>query len=330
MQKSPKILVIQTAFIGDVILSTAVAENLIKNYPNAQLDYLVRKGNEGLFDDHPYIQRIWVWNKRSGKYRSLLQLIFDLRKVKYDQVIVLQRFLNAGLLAGLSGGKEIIGFKKNPVSFLFDKKVPHSIERGIHEVDRNNKLIAHFCPILDRKPKLYPKKVAKIEIKAPYCTISPASVWFTKQFPEEQWIKLIDAIPNEHEILLLGGPTDQKICDLIQKGSKRRTGVRNLAGQLTLLESAAVMKNSSMNYVNDSAPMHLASAVNAPCTAIFCSTVPDFGFGPLSDHSVVVQSPEKLSCRPCGLHGQQKCPKGHFRCATSISTITLVDTLQNT
>lgn len=73
-----------------------------------------------------------------------------------------------------------------------------------------------------------------------------------------------------------------------------------------------------MNYVNDSAPMHLCSAVNAPVTAIYCSTIPEFGFGPLSDNSHILQTKEKLSCRPCGLHGFKSCPEKHFKCAWGI------------
>jgi len=73
-----------------------------------------------------------------------------------------------------------------------------------------------------------------------------------------------------------------------------------------------------MNYVNDSAPMHLASAVNAPVTAVFCSTVPAFGFGPLSDKSFIAEKKEKLYCRPCTLHGKKSCPEQHFKCAEDI------------
>jgi heptosyltransferase-2 len=87
----------------------------------------------------------------------------------------------------------------------------------------------------------------------------------------------------------------------------------NLCGKLNLLQSAALMQNAEMNFVNDSAPLHIASAMNAPVTAIYCSTVPEFGFGPLSDHFKILQV-EKLSCKPCGLHGYKSCPKGHFKC----------------
>jgi heptosyltransferase-2 len=92
----------------------------------------------------------------------------------------------------------------------------------------------------------------------------------------------------------------------------------NLAGKLSLLQSAALMSGAEMNFVNDSAPMHLASATNAPVTAIYCSTVPWFGFGPLSDTSFIVESTEPPSCKPCGLHGYASCPRKHFSCALSI------------
>jgi heptosyltransferase-2 len=82
-----------------------------------------------------------------------------------------------------------------------------------------------------------------------------------------------------------------------------------------------------MNYVNDSAPMHFASAVNAPVTAVYCSTVPGFGFGPLSDNRHLVETPEPLDCRPCGLHGYKACPLGHFNCAHKIQDQQLLQTL---
>ncbi len=101
----------------------------------------------------------------------------------------------------------------------------------------------------------------------------------------------------------------------------------NLAGKLSFLSSAALMKGARMNYVNDSAPMHFASAVNAPVTAVYCSTIPSFGYGPLSDRSFIVETPVALHCRPCGLHGHTKCPEGHFHCAVKIQTQQLLETL---
>jgi heptosyltransferase-2 len=90
-----------------------------------------------------------------------------------------------------------------------------------------------------------------------------------------------------------------------------------LSGKLSLLKSAALMQGAEHNYVNDSGPLHIASAMNASVTAFFCSTVPDFGFGPLSENSTIKQV-EGLDCRPCGLHGHKECPKGHFNCGNKM------------
>ena len=114
---------------------------------------------------------------------------------------------------------------------------------------------------------------------------------------------------------LLGGPADAEACRRIAEAAGRG---EVLAGRLSLLGTAALMEGAAMNYVNDSAPLHIASAMNAPVTAIFCSTVPAFGFGPLRANGRILETTEKLDCRPCGLHGHRACPKGHFRCATGI------------
>nr|WP_317128454.1 glycosyltransferase family 9 protein [Hymenobacter radiodurans] len=116
------------------------------------------------------------------------------------------------------------------------------------------------------------------------------------------------------------------MCERLRQESGR-AGVVNLAGQLPLLASAALMRGAVLNYVNDSAPMHLCSAMGAPTCAVFCSTVPFFGFGPLSPFSRVVQIEEQLDCQPCGLHGYKKCPLGHFYCARGIQTQQLIEAL---
>jgi heptosyltransferase-2 len=94
---------------------------------------------------------------------------------------------------------------------------------------------------------------------------------------------------------------------------------QNLCGKLSFLQSAALMQAAEMNYTNDSAPLHFASAMNSPVTAVFCSTVPAFGFGPLRNNGKAVEIKERLSCRPCGLHGHKTCPEGHFKCAMEIT-----------
>jgi heptosyltransferase-2 len=317
-----KILLIQTAFIGDVVLATPVAEKLHRFYPDAEIDFLVRKGNESLLKDHPFIKEVLVFDKKKSKLKNLFSLRNKIRKKKYDLVVNMHRFASSGFLTAFSGAKEKIGFDKNPFSFLFTKKIKHDIGTGKHEVRRNLELVEHLTDSQTEKPKLYPSEVDRKLISfhqnsGPYVCMAPTSVWFTKQWPKQKWIELIKIIPTAYRVFLLGGPDDKSFCDELVRDA-RRENVANLSGQISFLQSAALMEGAKMNYVNDSAPMHFASAMNAPVTAIYCSTVPSFGFGPLSDISFVIETEEKLSCRPCGLHGYKECPELHFKCALTI------------
>ncbi|HEY5368683.1 MAG TPA: glycosyltransferase family 9 protein [Hanamia sp.] len=327
-----KILIIQTAFIGDVVLATALIEKWHQFYPKDQIDFLVRKGNEGLLEDHPFLHEVLTWNKKENKKKNLFRLLKKIRRKKYDKVINLQRFAATGILTGFSGAKERIGFDKNPFSFLFTKKIPHHFKEGLHEVERNNKLIESFTDSNFNKPKLYPSSKNATEIlpysHSTYVCMFPASVWFTKQYPEEKWIDLINQMPSQFTIYLLGGKTDLELCERIMTKAANKN-VKILAGKLNFLSSAALMKSAKMNYTNDSAPLHFASATDAPVTAIFCSTIPEFGFYPISKKSFIVQTDLPLSCKPCSLHGLSECPLGHFKCGYTIDTKKLLDTLND-
>lgn len=321
-----KILIIQTAFIGDVVLATGILEKLHQAYPDAVVDFMLRKGNEGLLANHPFVNKLLIWNKKEGKYKNLFSLLKHIRKEKYDLVINLQRFAASGILTALSNAEVTVGFKKNPFSFLFTKAYPHDIgHKGQkpyqHEVQRNHKLIEDITDVQYALPKLYPssgdyESVRQYKSKQ-YITIAPASVWFTKQYPKAKWTELLDALPANYNVYCLGGPGDVDLCNEIVSQSKRKDAVI-LAGKLSFLQTAALMKDAVINYTNDSAPMHFASAMQAPVAAIFCSTIPEFGFGPLSAQSSIIEIIEPLECRPCGLHGYKACPLGHFKCAWNI------------
>lgn len=362
------------------MLASALLEKLHAFFPDAAIDLVVRKGNDGLYAGHPFLRKLYVWDKRNGKNRDLFRLVKEFREQRYDHVINAQRFFSTGLMTVLSGGKETIGYDKNPLSFLFSRKVKHAIpdwkalqgsyssgspsgdpEGALqasfkHEVDRLNDLIEHLTDGERPMPRLYPTAEAREKVRitldsrliatAPsgpleedpvgshpypqgpqgetlreiredgaYVTIAPASVWFTKQWPPEKWIELIKLVPADRRVLLIGGPGDAALCERIaQKAGRGEV----LAGKLSLLETAALMEDAAMNYVNDSGPLHITSAMNAPVTAVFCSTVPAFGFGPLRPNGRVVQYKGPLYCRPCGLHGHKTCPEGHFKCAVDI------------
>ncbi len=314
------ILVIQTAFIGDAILASSVIEKLHAFFPQAKISLLVRKGNESLYLEHPFLHQLLIWNKQEGKYKSLFALLKKIRQQKFDTVINLHRFASSGFLTAFSKAPYTAGYNKNPFSFLFNQKSPHKIGDGRHEIERYNDLIESITDEHVAKPKLYPtfKHFSKIEhyVQQPFVSMAPSSVWFTKQLPPDKWIELCNSTSKDTAIYLLGGPGDKGLCEEI-KHKSTHPDIHILAGHLSLLESCELMKYAKMNYVNDSGPLHLASSVNAPTTAFFCSTVPSYGFYPLSTNSKVIEVKD-LYCKPCGLHGYKACPEGHFKCGKEI------------
>ena len=315
-----KYLIIQTAFIGDVILATPIIENLKKSNPENTIDFLLKKENTSVLKGNQKIRKVYTLDK-SNKLKSIYSLIKAFRKNRYDVIINLHRFASSGIVSTLSKGRETIGFNKNPFSLFYTKKIEHKIEAGVHEIERNLKLIEELCPITIKRPFVEISNEVHVGLKKyqsrKYYCLAPASVWATKEAPVKIWQNLIIKLNEENvPIYLIGGPDDFDKCQNIIDNSASSNLV-NLCGKLSLIESAGLMQNAIRNFVNDSAPMHLASAVNAPVTAFYCSTSPAFGFGPLSDDSEIIEV-KNLECKPCGLHGHKACPKGHFKCGNEL------------
>jgi heptosyltransferase-2 len=258
-------LIIQTAFLGDAVLATSILEKLHAFYPDAAIDLVVRKGNEGLFLEHPFLRKVLVWEKRRNKTHNLIQLIRELRSTDYDHIINCQRFFSTGLMTVFAKGQEKIGFSKNPLSFLFSRRVKHSIPepkalRGqlvnssapiVHEVDRLNALIEHLTDAARPLPRLYPTlgsrndaervRYQHTEDEGRYVCIAPASVWFTKQWPEAKWVELIKSLPAEMHVFLIGAPSDGQLCERISNSAGRGFDVSEDLGPLG---SAALMESA--------------------------------------------------------------------------------------
>lgn len=320
-----RFLIIQTAFLGDVILATPVVSELKRIFPTAEIDFLVRKGNESVLENNPHVKTVYVLNKKAGKFKEIKRHSKVFRGNHYDYVINLHRFGSSGIITWLSGAKKKIGFDKNPFSFSYTKKFKHEIGTGKHEVERNLELIQEFGAKKLVRPQVYPSLENYQEIECldldNYVCFAPASVWFTKQLPEHKWVELGNLIDSETSIVFVGGPSDVELCERISKQISNKK-ILNLAGKLSILESCALFEKAKRCYVNDSGPLHMASAVNAKQTAFFCATVPNFGFGPLSEDAQILETTETLDCRPCGLHGGKVCPKGHFKCGEiDLSTV---------
>ncbi len=188
--KYKNILVIQTAFIGDAILASCLLEKLHSEFPESELSILVRKGNESIYQAHPYLKQILIWNKQKNKFRNLMALLRQIRKTKFDCVINCHRYSSSGFLTAFAKAKHTAGFKQNPFSFLFNTTVKHRFETTLHEINRYHELIQDFTSSKIYSPKLYPSQIVYKAIqnyldKAFIC-IAPASVWYTKQLPKRK------------------------------------------------------------------------------------------------------------------------------------------------
>jgi heptosyltransferase-2 len=175
------------------------------------------------------------------------------------------------------------------------------------------------------RPRLYPGAAEREAVDAligrdageAVIAMAPGSVWATKRWPgyAELARRLGDA-----RIVVVGSKDDHALAAEIVSASNGRA--IDATGRLSLLASAELIGRAAVLVTNDSAPLHLASAMQTPTVAVFGPTVPEFGFGPLAEHSVVVGKSD-LACRPCDRHGPRKCPLGHWRCMREITADTV-------
>lgn len=328
------VLFIQPAFLGDAILATAMLEAWKARFPTSRIDVLVRKGNEGLFEGHPFVERVWVWDKSRGrKARDWWRILRGIRSERYGTIVNAHRFLSSGAWTWLGGAPMRVGFEANPLSWGFDRKLPHSIGTGEHEVERNHTLISEWVGAVAGAPRLYPREQdrqwASDWIPQGAVLLAPASQWQTKQWPEEAWRNLLQLLQARHPewpVGLMGGRGDRALLE----GLAYTSGHRNvhIAAGAQLLQIAAAMERSAVVVSNDSAPMHFGSAMQTPTIALFLSTVPGFGFGPRAPLSRILEPGPELECRPCGLHGHRACPLGHFACSQAIGPQTVLDAIE--
>lgn len=325
-----RILLIQTAFIGDAILSTSTLSSL--SDLGFECDVLVRKGNEVFYENHPDCSRVLIWNKKGfvGKYKSLISLHKSIRNAKYYAIINLQRFAATGFLTAFSGTNITLGFSQNPFSFAFRHRIKHGVRENFHESERNLELIRLAFPDAKlRSPNLHLNQQIMDSVshykQEKYICIFPGSVWFTKRLSNAKWVELIKLLPTDYTVYFLGAPNEIELCSaIIADGSQFHAKLKNLCGKLSLMQSAALGKGAEMNYCNDSSPVHFLSAVNANISAFFLSTAPIFGFYPISKNASI-QEVENLACKPCGMVGKANCPEGHFNCDKTLAVRTFLE-----
>lgn len=329
-----RILLIQTAHAGDALLASSLLADIAERYPLAAVDVLVRQGNEPLFAHNPRVSRVWAWKKQGGKIRNLLALGKAIRAERFDRVYNLQRFASSGYLTWRSGAEFRAGFAQNPWSRSFQHRVEHRIPwpdpsaegQFLHEVQRN-RLLLDEKPAPPRRPEIYPtdqhRQMARKWLGTePHVVVAPGSRWATKRWPPEKWAELLQGIPDALRVVLVGGPEDRSMADGLRTA---HPNAHNACGEADVNTTAALMSGAWHVFANDSLGIHLASAVNAPSTLIYCSTGPELGFYPLSEAGTYAKA--DVPCCQTGLHGAKACKNGDFRCARALEATSVLKPL---
>lgn len=337
-----RILLLQPAFLGDVVLATALLESWHRQRPDDRLSLLVRKEAAAFFAGHPFLDELLVWDRSGwGKYTRLARLAGWSRRMGPDVLVNLHRYASMDFVSRFAGAPITSGFAKGGSTGGNDQhaRFSHALGDGRHETERNHRLVASFLGEWNAerdRPRLHPGP-ADVQAASNWpkgtAILCPGSVWATKRWPTEHWARLADGLQEsepQRPIILLGGRGDAPGLNEI-RGKCQRAKPLNCAGKLGLLGSAALMADASVVVSNDSAPLHIAGAMDAPVVGVFCSTTPRFGFGALptmiaNGRAENVEIKEaQLSCKPCGPHGHAKCPQGHFRCGEELEVMRVLE-----
>ena len=315
----PTVLVIQTAFLGDVILTTPLLSVLAERF--GPVDVVTTPSAASLLDNHPAVDSVLRYDKHGADrgWKAFMRMGRQLRTRGYERVYLPHRSLRSALLGLWSRAKHRIGFADSPGAFGYTSRV--SRPREGHEVER---LLALATPNPGQNAPpvslgLAPTDLAAADawllshgVGADFVAIAPGSVWATKRWP--YYAEL--AAELDLTSVIVGGAEDAPVADTIVEAAAGRA--ISAAGALSLRGSAALIQRAAALVTNDSAPLHLATAVGTPIVAIFGPTVPEFGFGPRRPGDIVLGH-EKLPCRPCSKHGPPVCPLGHHRCMRDLS-----------
>lgn len=334
-----KILIIQTAFPGDIILTTPLIQATRTQFPTSIIDFLTIPICQNLIETHPALNQVIVFDKRGlhKGWRRLWRLAKDLQKQNYDLALIPHRSLRSAVLAFGARIPIRIGFHTSAAAFLFSHKVRYQAE--IHEIDRNLQLLEQFNPeTAVFKPEIFVTQEDKLFIDTFFrehqisnqnlnLAIAPGSVWETKKWPEEKFIELCKILPQKYasNIFLLGGKNDWELCERLRHEAGEN--IFNTAGLFTFRQSAEFISRCHFLICNDSAPLHIGVAMNIPVIAIFGPTIPAFGFAPRGEMHQVIE--KDIYCRPCSIHGGRKCPTGTFLCMKSINPNDIIQAIEN-
>lgn len=327
-----RFLVIRLSSIGDVILSTPLIRCLRKAFPESRIDFLVKKEFAAVLTNNPHISEIIVYDKQGGlgEFRRVKMLI---KERNYHQIIDIQQNIRS-ILFSVGTRAAVTTFSKKLWKRFLLIRLRINAYREVKPVYLRYMEAVESLGItydgLGTEMFLPEEEVQQAAIlcsgagngsPATLIAIAPGARWANKRWPAERFAQAANQLAASYNIqaVLIGGSADTDACLHVMQHLE--VPVTNLAGKLSLVGSAAMLKQCSLLLTNDTGMMHMAQAVKTPVIAIFGPTTRELGFFPLPENGSVAET--KLYCRPCTQKGLDACPKQHFRCMLDIHPSTV-------
>ena len=306
-----------------MVLTTPLIAHLAGSGP---VDVMCTPAAAALLAHNPSVREVVIYDKRGTDrgIRGFTGMASTLRARRYRSAYLAQGSVRSGALVVAGGIKDRVGFSTSAGRMFYTTRVtpPETMHHAARLLALGTRDATRDSAPAALRPHLYPGSAERDAVDAVLGTnaageqliaLAPGSVWATKRWP--YFRELARELRDVGRVVVVGGDADRDLA-LEIVGAMNGQAI-DATGRLSLLASAELIGRSALLVTNDSAPLHLASAMNTPTIAVFGPTVPEFGFGPLAEQSIVVGH-TGLTCRPCDRHGPQRCPLGHWRCMREI------------
>jgi heptosyltransferase-2 len=325
-EKIRKILIIRFSSMGDVILTSPLTELTKKIFPNAKIDFCVKRKYSYFVKSNKTINNVIIADDEL-KYSSLKKLIKQIKQTKYDLIIDAQNNLKSFYIRLLIQGNKLV-FNKHSFKKLLLVKFKINLLRNSKPIINRYKSILKDYALRNEidateLPSVFLNKESEQKIEnflneisipkdSKKICIPIVSGHFTKTYPKEYYAELINKFSANTVFFLIGIERDKNTADYIIENVNKGNAY-NLCGSLASEDLVSLLNRCDIIIGGDTGPIHIAESLNKPLIMLAGSSVKEFGFYPQNNKAIVIEN-NNIKCRPCSHIGKSKCPKGHFKC----------------